>query len=207
MLGSFLHICTCTCTIYCGLWPPDNTSCYCLTWYQSPGLGLIFSDAQLVRDFFSSFFRPPPPAPAAAAFPLSPLLDHRRRFSSFTGGGPPVDARLAQLPRSVSSPSSICIGRPRPGPIAAGPRPHASLLVVLLVPAPVDPPSRELLVLFPAPHRCWHLLSAPSDRIGPAAPAARALLLPPGPPGIGPLRWELAGLCSNSPPDGLRPSL
>jgi hypothetical protein len=35
MLGGFLHICTCTCTIYCGLWPPDNTSCIFLTWYQS----------------------------------------------------------------------------------------------------------------------------------------------------------------------------
>jgi hypothetical protein len=37
MLGGFLHICTYTCTIYCGLWPPDNTSCIFLTWYQSPG--------------------------------------------------------------------------------------------------------------------------------------------------------------------------
>jgi hypothetical protein len=35
MLGGFLHICTYTCTIYCGLWPPDNTSCIFLTWYQS----------------------------------------------------------------------------------------------------------------------------------------------------------------------------
>jgi hypothetical protein len=31
MLGGFLHICTYTCTIYCGLWPLDNTSCIFLT--------------------------------------------------------------------------------------------------------------------------------------------------------------------------------
>jgi hypothetical protein len=37
MLGAFLHICTCTYTIYCGLWPPGNTGCIILTWYQSPG--------------------------------------------------------------------------------------------------------------------------------------------------------------------------
>jgi hypothetical protein len=35
MLGGFLHICTCTCTIYCGLWPSDNTTSLFLTWYQS----------------------------------------------------------------------------------------------------------------------------------------------------------------------------
>jgi hypothetical protein len=60
MLEGFLHICTCTCTIYCGLWLSDNTSCIFITWYQSPGLGLIFLDAQLVRGF-STFL------PAAAA--------------------------------------------------------------------------------------------------------------------------------------------
>jgi hypothetical protein len=38
MLGGFLHICTCTCTIYCGIWPPDNTSCIFPTWYQSSRL-------------------------------------------------------------------------------------------------------------------------------------------------------------------------
>jgi hypothetical protein len=31
MLGGFLHICTCTYTIYCGLWPPGNTTCLFLT--------------------------------------------------------------------------------------------------------------------------------------------------------------------------------
>jgi hypothetical protein len=59
MLGGFLHICTCTCNIYCGLWPPDNTSCTFITWYQSPGLGLIFLDAQLVCN--SGRRRPVPP--------------------------------------------------------------------------------------------------------------------------------------------------
>jgi hypothetical protein len=94
MLGGFLHICTCTCTIYCGLWPPGNTSCTFITWYQSPGLGLIFSDAQLVRDF-STFLDPdlgfwPSPAarllspPSRARLPavvLSVLLPTRRRRS------------------------------------------------------------------------------------------------------------------------------
>jgi hypothetical protein len=69
MLGSFLHICTCTCTIYYGLWPPDNTSCTFITWYQSPGLGLIFSDAQLVRHSSRR-----PSTPAAAAFLLAVVL-------------------------------------------------------------------------------------------------------------------------------------
>jgi hypothetical protein len=49
MLGGFLHICTCTCTIYCDLWTPDNTCCIFLTWYQSKvrhpfatSVGLLF---------------------------------------------------------------------------------------------------------------------------------------------------------------------
>jgi hypothetical protein len=54
----------------CGLWPPDNTSCTFITWYQSPGLGLIFSDAQLVRD---SGRRLPTPAAAANLWFWPPL--------------------------------------------------------------------------------------------------------------------------------------
>jgi hypothetical protein len=82
MLGGFLHICTCTCTIYCGLWPPDNTSCTFITWYQSPGLGLIFLDAQLIRDF-STFIDPDLgfwPSPAARVGLLFPC-HHRPPFS------------------------------------------------------------------------------------------------------------------------------
>jgi hypothetical protein len=86
MLGGFLHICTCTCTIYYGLWPPDNTSCTFITWYQSLGLGLIFLDALLVRDF-STFL------PAAAA---NLWFWPRRRPDS----GPPVPVP----PGSASSP-------------------------------------------------------------------------------------------------------
>jgi hypothetical protein len=52
MLGGFLHICICTCTIYCGLWPADNTSCIFLTWYQ--GYRFFFSHAQLVRSSIRS---------------------------------------------------------------------------------------------------------------------------------------------------------
>jgi hypothetical protein len=76
MLGGFLHICTCTCTIYCDLWPPDNTSCTFITWYQSLGLGLIFSDAQLVRNSGRR-----PSTPGVAAFPLS------RRPAVWSRGG------------------------------------------------------------------------------------------------------------------------
>jgi hypothetical protein len=42
MLGGFLYICTCTCTIYCDLWPPDNTSCIFLTESTMQKMG--FSD-------------------------------------------------------------------------------------------------------------------------------------------------------------------
>jgi hypothetical protein len=76
MLGGFLHICTCTCTIYCGLWPPDNTSCIFLTWYQSLG-SLFFWHAQLVP-----FSRPsisprgvPPPQLVAGPVPLTVGFD------------------------------------------------------------------------------------------------------------------------------------
>jgi hypothetical protein len=72
MLGSFQHICTCTCTIYCGIWPPDNISCTFITWYQSPGLGLIFSDAQLVRDFSTFLDSDLGFWPSPASRPLSP---------------------------------------------------------------------------------------------------------------------------------------
>ena len=48
MLGGFLYICSCTCTIYCDLWPLVIQASITLTWYQSR------------RVFFSSQPQPPP---------------------------------------------------------------------------------------------------------------------------------------------------
>jgi hypothetical protein len=55
MLGGFLHICIYTCTIYCVLWPSDNTSCIFLTWYQSPARVPRLTHLQLVRINFHFF--------------------------------------------------------------------------------------------------------------------------------------------------------
>jgi hypothetical protein len=68
MLGGFLHICTCTSTIYCGLWPLDNTSCIFLTWYQSLGLSFFFGtrNSCLTTVGLSS--------PAAVGLPLPPSV-------------------------------------------------------------------------------------------------------------------------------------
>jgi hypothetical protein len=70
LLGGFLHICALYMYYICVIWLPDNVRCTFITWYQSPDLGLIFSDAQLVRDFFHFSSGRRPPTPAAAAFPL-----------------------------------------------------------------------------------------------------------------------------------------
>jgi hypothetical protein len=155
MLGGYLHICTCTCTIYCGLWPPDNTSCTFITWYQSPGLGLIFSDAQLVRN--SGRRRPVPPVAsrlrgALCSPPRSPrLLVCRRRFDrirpariglqlSCIGR---VDLRRPPRPR-LDLPSEAPLGsacswrqlhRPRGSPATTGRSPAPDLLGLPIGPA------------------------------------------------------------------------
>jgi hypothetical protein len=87
ILGGFLHICTCTCTIYCGLWPPDNTSCIFLTWYQSYR---FFSHAQLM-------LRSNLTGAAAIVFrPLSPCSSSTATRSS--ASAPSVELlRLARL--------------------------------------------------------------------------------------------------------------
>jgi hypothetical protein len=92
MLGGFLHICTCNCTIYCGLWLPDNTSCTFITRYQSPGLGLIF------------WTRNSSVTPAAA--PLLRLPD-RRCWSC---------SRPPRLLAVVLRPSSLPLARWSPAP-------------------------------------------------------------------------------------------
>jgi hypothetical protein len=149
MLGGFLHICTCTCTIYCGLWPPDNTSCLFLTWYQSPGLGHPPHAATRVDPKFSFFFfdlvRPPssPAVPVSgrphprssrlgpASVPARPQLTDRIK--------PPADrigrlqsaqllTRLASRPLAPPgpvwplSPSRSPLGRHRRRPVPFRPR-------------------------------------------------------------------------------------
>jgi hypothetical protein len=106
MLGGFLHICTGTCTIYCGLWPPDNTSCIFLTWYQSLGLS-FFWHAQLVLDHRRSFFprrRPPRPPAAASGRRLSLAAGELR--PSPRPLRPPSVARLVLIPARAPAPRS-----------------------------------------------------------------------------------------------------
>jgi hypothetical protein len=70
MLGGFLHICTCTYTIYCGLWPPDNTSRIFINMVSEPRLGFLLAHLRLVRVHLhrrSGRRRSSSPATAAAA--------------------------------------------------------------------------------------------------------------------------------------------
>jgi hypothetical protein len=128
MLGAFLHICTCTCTIYCGLWPPDNTSCIFLTWYQSPARIPRLTHLQLVRINFHFF------PPSSSSPPLvsrgSPLVAARRwsapspggRPSSTTSSAPRFGSASARpllpppgsAPRSAAASNSIPLGLSSP---------------------------------------------------------------------------------------------
>jgi hypothetical protein len=129
MLGGFLYICICTCTIYCGLWPPDNTSCIFLTWYQSIGFFFSLPHAQLVLNFRSSLFRPDRRRPSPIRRWSSPI---RRRPSPI---GIPVG--LLALARSAASPDrplahAACA---RSCPIGRLPRSTACARRLLLFPA------------------------------------------------------------------------
>jgi hypothetical protein len=134
MLGAFLHICTCTCTIYCGLWPLDNTTCLFPTWYQSG-----FSRDRH-RQFAPASVSPVPVLAAAALLSISspccrsdrppPLKDLLRCASS--GGRPDPsrsgahDAAPRNRPRSpLPHPWESLLGRSQraeAAPISAGGR-------------------------------------------------------------------------------------
>jgi hypothetical protein len=102
MLGGFLHICTtCTCTIYCGLWPSDNTSCIFLTWYQSLGLSFFFWHAQLVP-FSLRYSCRRPPFVAVFGLPVLLVLDWLGRSLPC----PRLDHVPAARPRPPVDPTS-----------------------------------------------------------------------------------------------------
>jgi hypothetical protein len=97
MLGGFLHICTCTCTIYYGLWPLDNTTCLFLTWYQSG-----FSHDRR-RQFAPASLSPVPVLAAAAVFiffrsPSSDLVDLGVVLAGRPSSSPlvPIDLQLLE---------------------------------------------------------------------------------------------------------------
>jgi hypothetical protein len=117
-------------TIYCGLWPPGNTTCLFLTWYQSHRL--LFSQPQ------------PPPAPASCRRvrpPPPPFPRHRRAPSGLVLVNPPAVTVSGRASSRASSSIRAARIRPRsaPGRSPRGP-----------VPAP-GPPSRQGSV--PAPGR------------------------------------------------------
>jgi hypothetical protein len=163
MLGGFLHICICTCTIYCGLWPPDNTSCIFLTWYQS--LGLFFFGTRNSCPFLSDI--------AAAGHRLSPSS----ASSSLTRPVSPVSCRRSSSPAPSPS-SSASIGSPSipsprppihpwsplaPSPPGAAARPVPAWGRSLRPSRPrSDPPRRALLRLPPA-WLCWSPASSGID--------------------------------------------
>jgi hypothetical protein len=124
LLGGFLHIYTCTCTIYCGLWPPDNVSCLFLTWYQSIGFFSI-PHAQLVLNSDPIFSPGLPssrrcwpccpsrlPSSSSVWSLSSPVLDRPPPISTvFQLRSPGIDRGSAQDRRKVGtlpSPNSIC---------------------------------------------------------------------------------------------------
>jgi hypothetical protein len=116
MLGGFLHICTYTCTIYCGLWPPNNTGCIFLTWYQ--GYMFFFSHAQLMHSPIQSH--------STGAVSLFPAVVATPTCPSCNFGRPPAVSPAAQLPVAgcvlrrllsalagrASRPCSVWISRP-----------------------------------------------------------------------------------------------
>jgi hypothetical protein len=132
MLGGFLHICTCTCTIYCGLWPPDNTSCIFLTWYQS--YSFFFERAtRAVSDPISpAFAAVGPPVAAVGLFfstdcvglPWWPPV-HRLsppaalRFGSASVQSRPVPPAAVSASRNWSCPESARSRSPVSRPVAA----------------------------------------------------------------------------------------
>jgi hypothetical protein len=124
MLGGFLHICTCTCTIYYGLWLPDNTSCIFLTWYQS----IRFFFGRATRPQFSRSI-----LPSSLSLALGPVTGCRRpvpgRRRPVPGRRRPVPGRRRPVPRPISrrdspaigisgrwSAPGPCLGRSAPGP-------------------------------------------------------------------------------------------
>jgi hypothetical protein len=165
MLGGFLHICTCTCTIYCGLWPPDNTSCIFLTWYQS------------YRFFFARATR-------------APIQSHRRRRHRFLASRVLrlglISASASALP-SLSRPrldllsasftgSVSCSLVPRLDLLLAGSR-ESSGLVLAGEPAPLLASFRPARPLVPGPPPGLAPIGCQTPGIGPARPDLAGSLL------------------------------
>jgi hypothetical protein len=203
MLGGFLHICTCTCTIYCGLWPPDNTSCIFLTWYQSY---MFFFLARATRAPIQSHWRHLHRFSAVVAAVFLTVDVARRDSSDFFRSAAPVD-RLCPA-------SNGCSCRDRP-PAEIGLQLVASVLPIGSDRCPRHPypiPDPPLLLgpqsATPTPTHC-RLLPTPGTVCGlpgrlPARSPDRILfsIWRPGPisPGAGreirPARRRLPSPCS-----------
>jgi hypothetical protein len=201
MLGGFLHICTCTCTIYCGLWPPDNTSCIFLIWYQSKVRVPRLTHLQLVRINFHFF------PPSSSSPPLvsrgHPLVTARRWSAPSPGGRPSSTASSAPHFGSASARPLL----PPPGSALRSAAASNSIPLSL----ELDPARSQLAIgrLESIPHRSPLRSSdlqstrsraqvptpspwlRTSDR-RPAPPTS------PPPPGIGRRRRESAHLCRAS---------
>jgi hypothetical protein len=158
----FLHICTCTCTIYCGLWPPDNTSCIFLTWYQSTR----FSSRTARRNSVQN--------PPSSSLPFLSCC--------FSVRWPPT------LPLEPPRPVPIC-SRSRAVRPWSAPDPGAPVLRPRLK-EPAPPWIRSAPSPAPASDRHWLDRPPPVDRSRTLDPVARDLLTPspgtcchsPGPP-------------------------
>jgi hypothetical protein len=127
-------------TIYCSLWPPGNTTCLFLTWYQSDRFAPLLAAAAARPGFL-------PPRPAAAAASPSPPASSGRR-PGHSGHLPPLGPRSrlgrhsAPL-RPGTRPRSSLQPRSRPW-IAEAPSPPAGDRPALCCPIPArGPPSRR----------------------------------------------------------------
>jgi hypothetical protein len=195
LLGVFCIFSPVHVTICRGLWPPGNTTCLFLTWYQSDRLAPLLSSQ-------------PPPAPASyrRARPPPPPLPCRRPLRPSASVA--LYLELTSPPSSPTARTSLCLeSRLATAQIGSPPTllviarrvlcPSRSSLPQIgsprLAPAPARPRSR----LAPDRPRPTSISLALPGQTSPDSAAGRRKRLPPV--GIGLCCWESAGGAGNRP--------